>query len=200
MELCSARVSIRSWRVQDEELADLWPPYDDPLDSLWNLPRSSGSFPYRFNGLDGLSLRWTWAVEDYAGRLAGRISLREVDERRRSARLGVTFGAPFVGRGLGTEALAIFLDHYFTRLGFLVMVLDVAAPNQRAVRCYRRLGFRHISSDWRPAGMFFDARILGRPDYAHLRTFFRSNASHSGLEVEFFEMELRKDEWFASRR
>src|SRR4051812_1962938 len=126
MELHSIRTTIRPWRRQDDELADEWPSYDDPLDSLWNLPRRlSASSTQWYNGLDGDSMRRTWAVEDHAGHLMGRISLREIDMRRGEARLGITFGAPYVGRGLGTEALATFLDYYFTDLGFQAMVLDV---------------------------------------------------------------------------
>lgn len=198
MDLHSARVHIRPWRRQDDDAADEWPPYNDPLDSLWNIPRqfsvANGSW---FAGLDGGAMGRAWAVEDHSGQLMGRISLREIDERKGQARLGITFGAPFVGRGLGTEALALFLDYYFTDLGFQVMVLDVAGPNQRAVRCYRRLGFRHIGEDWRSAGDLFDSRILDDPRYAHVRIFFR--AGQRGMWVQFIEMELLKEEWLARK-
>jgi RimJ/RimL family protein N-acetyltransferase len=196
MELRSARTYIRLWRRQDDELADEWPPYDDPLDTLWNLPRQlTSSSTQWYNGFDGGSMRRTWAVEDHRGQLIGRISLREIDERRGVARLGITFGAPYVGRGLGTEALAAFLDYYFTDLGFRAMVLDVAGPNQRAVRCYRRLGFQAIGTDWRDAGYYFDDRILNNPRYADVRQFFR-NGQHT-LWVQFFEMRLDREDWQA---
>ncbi len=199
MELRSARTYIRSWRRQDDDLADEWPAYDDPLDTLWNLPRqlSSGSAHW-YNGFDNGSMRRAWAVEDHSGQLMGRISLREIDERRGEARLGITFGAPYVGRGLGTEALATFLDYYFADLGFRAMVLDVAGPNQRAVRCYRRLGFHAVGSDWRDAGLYFDRHILDNPRYAHVRQFFR--ADQSGVWVQFFEMRLNREDWRALRQ
>jgi RimJ/RimL family protein N-acetyltransferase len=196
MDLHSSRVYIRQWTLHDDELEDEWPPYNDPFEPLWNLPRrvEAGAEGWG-HFLDGISMRRTWAVEDRAGRLIGRISLREIDQRTGRARLGITFGAPFIGQGFGTEALALFLDYYFTSLGFELMVLDVAAPNQRAVRSYERLGFRHTGSDWREAGYRFDMRLLDNPHYAHLRRFFRSG--QHGLDVEFFEMQLLKAEWFA---
>jgi len=199
MELHSARIHIRSWRRHDDELADEWPAYDDPLDTLWNLPRqlTAGSMQWH-NGFDSVSMRRTWAVEDSGGRLIGRISLREIDEQRGMARLGITFGAPFVGRGLGTEALAIFLDYYFSDLGFRTMVLDVAGPNLRAVRCYRRLGFQSVGSDWRDAGLYFDDRILDDPRYVNVRQFFHSG--QRGIWVQFFEMRLDREDWFALRQ
>lgn len=198
MDLRSARTHIRPWRRQDDEQADEWPPYDDPLDTLWNLPRQvTASSPYWTNGFDISAMRRTWAVDDLQGQLIGRISLREIDERNGVARLGITFGAPFVGHGLGTEALALFLDYYFNDLNFRTMVLDVAGPNQRAVRSYHRLGFQTIDTDWRDAGLYFDQRVLDTPRYTNLRIFFRQG--QRGLWVQFFEMRLQRDEWFALR-
>ena len=190
MDLRSARVVLRPWQHHDEIAADAWPPYYDPLEPIWNLPRQSYNWS---GGFEFSAMRRTWAVEDGDGRLAGRISLREVDDKRRSARLGVTFGAPFVSKGLGTEALVVFLDYYFTELDFLLMVLDVAAPNRRAVRCYERLGFSYVGDDWRCAGHVFDRQLLDKPDFAHLRRFFRQGPRC--LEVQFFEMELRCETW-----
>ena len=200
MELQSARVSIRQWDRRDDDLADEWPPYNDPLDPLWNLPRPYTGRDHWYSSFDAPSTRRTWAVDDRAGRLVGRISLREIDTRHGRARLGITFGAPYVGRGLGSEALAIFLDYYFDELGFQTMVLDVAAPNQRAVRCYEHLGFRYVGGDWRSTGACFNSRILNSPHYAPMRHFFRTNQRTAGLEVQFFEMELLKRDWYSRRR
>jgi RimJ/RimL family protein N-acetyltransferase len=196
MVLRSDRVSIRSWTFHDDELLDEWPPYNDPTEPLWNLPRQAaygGDHWGQF--FEGSGMRRTWAVEDRSGGLIGRISLRDIDTRRSQARLGITFGAPYIGRGLGTEALGLFLDHYFTELGFEVMLLDVAAPNQRAVRAYERLGFSHVGSDWRIADSRFDRRILTDPRYAQIYRFFRQG--QRGLYVEFFEMRLLKEAWLA---
>jgi RimJ/RimL family protein N-acetyltransferase len=198
MELHNARLSIRPWVYHDDELADEWPPYDDPFEPLWNLPRQVGRGSDTWSFIDSWSNRRTWAVEDRAGRLIGRISLREIDTRKAEARLGITFGAPYIGKGLGTEALALFLDYYFTDLGFEAMLLDVAAPNERAVRSYRRLDFEHVSDDWRLADSRFDRRVLDSPRYSHLRRFFRPTPR--GLEVAFHEMRLRKADWFAHNR
>ena len=195
MPLHSDRLTLRTWTFHDDELADEWPPYNDPLEPLWNLPRQFSLSSDVWSFFDGSGMRRTWAVDDRHGRLIGRISLREIDNRKAQARLGITFGAPYIGQGLGTEALALFLDDYFTNQGFLVMLLDVAAPNERAVRSYKRLGFALAGSDWRLADSRFDERVLSSPAYSHLRRFFRATAR--GIEVEFFEMQLRKSEWRA---
>ena len=195
MVLHSDRLSIRTWTLHDDELADEWPPYNDPTEPLWNLPRQVGFSDQWGQLLEVTGMRRTWAVENPAGCLIGRISLREIDARKAQARLGITFGAPYIGQGLGTEALALFLDYYFTDFGFLTMLLDVAAPNQRAVRSYERLGFSFVGSDWREADSRFDRRLLDNPRYADIHKFFR--LGQQGLYVEFFEMRLLKEEWFS---
>ena len=128
-------------------------------------------------------MRRTWAVEDRSGCLIGRISLRDIDNGKAQARLGITFGAPYIGRGLGTDALGLFLDHYFTDLGFLVLLLDVAAPNQRAVRAYERLGFSHIGGDWRQADSRFDRHILSDPRYAQIQSLFSADPAWPGCRI-----------------
>ena len=195
MDLRSARMVIRTWQQHDDSRADAWPPYHDPLESIWNLPRQ-GSGPWG-SGLEFSAARRTWAVDDLAGRLMGRISLREVDQRQSSARLGVTFGAPYVGRGLGSEAMMLFLDYYFSDLGFELMLLDVAGANQRAVRCYERLGFTAVGNDWRCTGSSFDHRLLDEQRYRHIRQFFRQGPRC--FDTQFFEMQLYKNEWIAHR-
>lgn len=195
MALRSARTLIRPWQRSDEHLAAAWPPYGDPIEPLWNLPRQNGIFHTWQGTFDLAGTRRTWAVENLSGQLIGRISLREIDERRGLARLGVTFGAPFVGKGLGSEALRVFIEHFFRRMHFEAMLLDVAAPNQRAVRCYERLGFERVGTDWRAANRSFDRRMLAQPGYAALRRFFREEGGK--VWVLFYEMELRCAAWTA---
>lgn len=198
MLLRNERLFIRGWTYHDDDVLYGWPPYNDPFEPLWNLPRQNGSSADIWPLFEGGGMRRTWAVENDSGHLIGRISLREIDTRKAQARLGITFGAPYVGQGLGTEALALFLDYYFTDLGFHLMLLDVAAPNERAVRSYEHLGFSHVGEDWRLADSRFDRRVLERPRYAHLRRFFRTGPR--GLEVLFYEMRLDKVDWFARGR
>lgn len=192
MDIQGKRVRLREWRRNDNRVMESWPPFSDPLDQIWNLPRSvSASNDGSFDdwGFD----RRTWAIENLQAQLIGRISLREIEPRLGQARLGISMGAPYVGKGMGTEALNLFLDHYFGVLGFSIMVLDVAAPNQRAVRCYRRLGFRVVGEDWRAVPASVDMRFLDRPEYIPLMSHFRFG--RHGVWVQFYEMELPKPQY-----
>ncbi|MCG8349374.1 MAG: GNAT family N-acetyltransferase [Chloroflexales bacterium] len=191
------RVWIRPWQRRDTLAQESWPSYTDPFHSLWNIPRPNNNDDDTFLWFTVNEGRRVWAIEDAQAHLIGRISLREVNQDLRRARLGISLGAPYVGQGLGTEALAVFLDYYFGPLDFLAMLLDVAAFNQRAVRCYHRLGFCDVTTDWRNAGNDPSLRLLDDPRYADLQPFFRR--SRHGVFVQFLEMRLQRAEWFTQQ-
>jgi RimJ/RimL family protein N-acetyltransferase len=186
-------VVLRSWQSRDDGAQRSWPRYTDPLNALWNIPRSpglSGNMFFPGNAL-GFSRR-VWAV-DYDGVLIGRISLREIDQQSHRARLGISLSASYVGHGLGTETLGLFLDLFFGPLDFQKMVLDVAAFNVRAVRCYQRLGFHIVSDEWRKSSYDSALRTLDDAANAELRRHFRRE--RFGTWVQFYEMELTRQDW-----
>lgn len=195
LDLRSARIRIRPWQRRDLLDQELWPGYTDPFNTLWNLPRSISIDDDEPVSFLTAGSRRVWAVEDRQQRLIGRISLREIELGARRARLGISMGAPYVGQGLGTEALVLFLDWFFGPLHFMTMLLDVAAFNQRAVRCYDQLGFRHVGNDWRDAGSDPSLRLLDDPAYREFRPFFRRERWR--VAVQFYEMELHRHEWLA---
>ncbi|NJN17017.1 MAG: GNAT family N-acetyltransferase [Oscillochloris sp.] len=186
-------VLIRPWLRRDSLAQEQWPRYTEPFSSLWNVPRSiffSEALRANFS-----SQRFAWAIEDHSGHLIGRISLREIEPARAAARLGISISQTFVSQGLGTEALIMFLDYYFGPLGFRVMNLDVAAFNRRAVRCYLRLGFEHVESEWRNAGNDPSLRLLEDPRYQDVKPHFRRGRFETS--IEFYEMVLTREQWLA---
>ncbi len=197
--LCAGeRIRLRWWSTQDDQRQRAWPQYPDPCSHLWNIPRSDGSPTSGLFGGPNTWMRRTWAIDDRQGTLIGRISLRDIEQRNGRARLGISLAAPYVGQGLGTEALRIFLDYFFHELLFRTMVLDVAAFNQRAVRCYERLGFVVVSSDWRRTSAGRCSSALNDPARASLQQHFRHE--RQSVWVEFYEMELARDDWETNRR
>jgi RimJ/RimL family protein N-acetyltransferase len=188
------RVRLRTWQRRDSLAQDLWPRYTDPFNSLWNIPRA---FTFADMGQSNWGAqRFVWAVDNRQAALIGRISLREVHVDRVSARLGISVAQPYVSQGLGSEALELFLDHYFGTLRFRELRLDVAAFNRRAVRCYERLGFQYIHSEWRSAGNDPALRHLDDPRYSDLVPFFRRGRFET--HVEFYEMLLPSAVWLGT--
>ena len=194
MRLRGKAVIIRPQVRQDLDIMRAWRPFTDPLLATYNLPsRSSAENDARFAALSKDPTRRWYTIEDLSGQVIGRISLREIDGRR-SARLGITIGADWVGRGYGTDALRTFLDYYFGELGFATLYLDVAAPNRRAIRCYEKCGFRRAGEEYRDAGTDTNLAFLRDKKYRHVRHFFVKKGGGKN-QVLFYEMRLDRRDW-----
>jgi RimJ/RimL family protein N-acetyltransferase len=66
-----------------------------------------------------------------------------VDWKNRVGNLGITIGDKgYWGKGYGTEALQLLIRYGFNTLNLHRLNLDVYAFNERAQKCYRKVGFR----------------------------------------------------------
>lgn len=87
--------------------------------------------------------RMAMAIETGEGRFIGYLALRDISWRLRQAELRICIGEKdFWGRGLGADALITYLGYIFRRTRLRVVYLRVLADNHRAIRCYRKCGFR----------------------------------------------------------
>jgi RimJ/RimL family protein N-acetyltransferase len=109
------------------------------------------------------------------GRLIGSCAFSALDPDNGSALYHITIGEKDTwGRGHGTEATQLMLDHAFGTLGLHRIGLTVFAFNERAIRAYRRCGFavegRARQAIWRD-GEFWDELWMSilRPDWETLR-------------------------------
>jgi len=189
------RVRVRALERRDLDERQAWTPFNDPLGLIWDMPRCSPEENDRWFArlTDGRS-HLAYGVTDRAGRLIGMLSLRDISWGD-SARLGIAFCPEFVNQRYGSETLRLFFPYYFYVLGFRRMVLDVAAANVRAVRCYLRVGFRQTAAYWRPVDVPVDLRQLDHPEYEPLRPFFRRRWGR--VETLYYDMELTRSGWEA---
>jgi RimJ/RimL family protein N-acetyltransferase len=108
-------------------------------------------FQLRALGTDSL----TMAIHDRdTNRLIGSCAFSQVDGENGSALFHITIGEKDTwGRGYGTEATQLMLDHAFGTLGLHRIALTVFEFNERAIRAYQRCGFvvegRSRESIWR---------------------------------------------------
>lgn len=191
MHLRGEKVLIRPMVREDVERMRAWRPYADPLDALLNGSSRGSESDVWFEAQAEDPSRRLYAIEDLAGRLIGRLSLREIVGHK-SARLGITLAADYMGQGYGTDAIRTFLVYYFDELGFEVLYLDVAAPNRRAIRCYEKCGFRQTGSHYRGIGS--DARLAFLQDkkYKDIRRFFKKERGRNLLL--FYDMKIEKED------
>ena len=108
-------------------------------------------FAARVVGPDALAMA---VHERSTGRLIGTCAFSQLDGENGSALYHITIGEQDAwGRGYGTEATQLMVDHAFGVLGLHRIALFVFEFNERAIRAYRRSGFvvegRSRESIWR---------------------------------------------------
>ena len=89
----------------------------------------------------------------------GRCLLFNIDWVNRHAMLGIFIGEKtFWNKGYGQEAVTLLLDYAFTLLNLNSVMLGVMEFNERAILCYKKVGFKEI-------GRRRQARIIGDQKY-----------------------------------
>ena len=79
------------------------------------------------------------------GAVVGLIqSYEESDPEYRHAGIDVTLAPDATDAGLGTDAVRTLARHLFETDGHHRLVIDPAAHNARAIRCYEKVGFRPV--------------------------------------------------------
>jgi RimJ/RimL family protein N-acetyltransferase len=139
-------------------------------------------FQLRALGADSL----TMAIHERdTGRLIGSCAFSQVDGENGSAMYHITIGEKDAwGRGYGTGATRLMLDHAFGTLGLHRIALTVFEFNERAIRAYRRCGFvvegRARESIWRD-GRWWDELAMSvlAPEWRARRAGARSGPRRS---------------------
>lgn len=78
-------------------------------------------------------------------KLIGSIGLENINHIHRSAILGIFIGEKdYLSKGYGTEAIRLLLDYGFNYMNLHNIKLDVMSFNERALKCYKKCGFKEI--------------------------------------------------------
>lgn len=95
--------------------------------------------------------------------LVGEVVLNEIHRSNRSANFRVYVEASHTGRGYGTEAIRLMLDHGFGMLNLHRIELDVYTINERAAHVYEKLGFRREGvkrQNWYYGHPYYDSVVM----------------------------------------
>lgn len=189
----TARLVLRDMVRADLDQIQDWLPFANPLSATWNTRwYGESDMDHWIEGYQHDPSRRMFAIALHDGQIIGRLSLRQI-RTGLSAVLGIAFGAAWVNQGYGTEILRGFMPYYFDTLGFQVLRLDVAAPNQRAVRCYEKVGFVRTGESFRSVTTS-DARAFMRmPEYAEHPEFLKRRFGQQMML--FYDMELSREQW-----
>jgi RimJ/RimL family protein N-acetyltransferase len=115
-------IALEPWSRRHRRIADRWSQPEIPRE--WMQPNSDERGEQQSYGI----------MQD--GELVGRLTLRNIDLERRSARLGIYLAPGKYGQGLGTRAIRMAQEDWSE------LRLDVHYRNLRAVSCYLRCGFK----------------------------------------------------------
>jgi len=140
-ELTLSGRHVRLRPVEPEDLARLEAILAEPsVARWWNPPGEAGA------AADWLADEGqTTFVIEHANAVVGSIQFAEVlDENYRSASIDLFLSSAAQGRGLGPDAIRTIARHLFEDGGHHRLTIDPAAANVRAIRAYRKVGFRPV--------------------------------------------------------
>lgn len=109
-------------------------------------------------------------VDRESGTLVGEVVFNEYDENTGNVNFRILIGAEGQGRGIGSEAIALFVQYGFEQLGLHRIGLEVYSFNPRAERAYVKNGFVLEGvkrEEFAYDGTYIDSKVYGmlRGDY-----------------------------------
>jgi aminoglycoside 6'-N-acetyltransferase len=135
------RVRLRAWR--DDDLDRLEEILAQPSVARWWTPGEPGALATAWVADEGRGS--TTFVIEVDGRVVGSVQAWDEEEPDyRSAGIDIFLADEGQGVGLGPDAIRTLARWLFTERGHHRLTIDPAAANERAIRAYRKVGFRPI--------------------------------------------------------
>lgn len=127
----------------------------------WGTPETAEGLADRLEGSDDALL----LVVEVEGAVAGGIELwEELDPDYRHAGIDVFLGERWQGRRLGRSIVSLAVAHLLESRGHHRVTIDPSTANERAIRCYRAVGFRPVgvlrSYERGPDGTWRDGLLM----------------------------------------
>jgi RimJ/RimL family protein N-acetyltransferase len=98
-------------------------------------------------------------IPNVEARYIGNVRLKILNNISRRADISIgIFNPEYRNKGIGTEALELIINFGFDKLNLLSMELKVFTNNERAIACYKKLGFKKIG--YRRKADFIEGQFL----------------------------------------
>lgn len=182
--------TVRSWERKDLDLLSEWPSYPFPFESLnyrfceMTPTEKDQHFQNRKNNAN----RVTFILDHDKQKTIGYLALVEIDWKNRIVgNMAFRISPNFCNQGTGTWFLRKVSCHCF-QLGLVALRLDVAASNQRAVRCYEKSGYSITGEFWQD-DLKLKELDLNLPKFDFLRPHVRF--INEIPQLRFYWMELK---------
>ena len=161
MELRGDRVLLRAVGPDDLDALELL--LADPVVAAW-WPRYDRARIQRemVVGDDPDTMVYVIEVD---GELAGVVqSWEERDPEYRHASIDIAVAPRWHGQGIAVDALRTLARHLLEQRGHHHLTIDPAAANERAIACYRKVGFRPVGvlrrNELGADGIFHDTLLM----------------------------------------
>ncbi len=187
VELCSERLTLRTFRREDLDAENQWPDFEDLIYHHYNPPRDdSHGKDHRY--LQSLRL-FNIKLSIFDGEdLVGYVGLYETNFETGESWMGIQFSANQRNRGYCKESLECVCNTYFGEWGMKSIRLEVAAFNHPGIRCYTSVGWQTTKQFWHPHSYQRHLDFENDERLDSLRHHFRR--IDSNVEVDYLEMEL----------
>jgi len=150
-ELVTARTVVRKAIAEDLPQIAAWPRYPWPNEcfNMMSPSRRTRDERHWWEKIDEPDRCHYSVVLRRSGEVIGVHALVAIDwETATVANMGIRIRTDVCGRGYGQETLAALFAAVLDA-GIRSIRLDVAATNQRAIRCYEKCGMRITGECWR---------------------------------------------------
>lgn len=165
-ELRGERVALRRYKESELQQILLWY-MDRDLNRLagfaYNEPNIS---KVRSNMLSAFGKDPMNLVIEYleTGEAIGTIQLYDINRYDGNCMLGIRIGSKdYQGKGLGTEAIMLLVNHAFKDLNLKRVSLKVYDYNEYAIKCYLKTGFEvegHLRKSAKVEGVYYDEVLM----------------------------------------
>lgn len=144
-KLISKRVYLSPMNVEDAEIYVKWFNDFNITDGL-GVSCSISSFESEKEWILNNSNKYHFAIVDLEkDELIGNCGIQGIDQLRQCAEVGLFIGdEKNRNKGFGKEVLNLLLDYGFDYLNLNNVMLKVFSFNERAISCYKKVGFKEI--------------------------------------------------------
>ena len=156
--------------LRSKRLADAWNDYLWRIDPELSMLDAADPLGLSFNDFENFFRRDLYkskrgsiklAIEDEQGIHIGNCMCYDYNEHRKQAEFGIMIGDPaYWGRGYGSEATKIVLEHVFTSTDIRRLYLHTLASNHRAQQAFMNAGFQPCDRIWREGKSFVQMEAL----------------------------------------
>lgn len=181
---------IRPLKKSDAELLKYWGTFDDPL-----------FYGYEYNDLNSKekeiwyklktkinSCQYYSAISK-ENKLIGYVGLKEINYINKTAKIGIVIDPNFVSKGYGTFIFRDFLGICFKLKRFKRLDLEVNSWNIRAIKLYKKFGFKNISHRYQK----FENQELNLEKYDNYEEHFKY--IRNDIYSKIYKMSLEREDF-----